>query len=263
MEEALQRHAHETAAVILEPLVQCAGGMRMYHPVYLRLLREACSRHQVHLIADEIAVGFGRSGRMFAWEWAYPPSKGPGNGADGSDRTSPDFLCLSKGITGGTLPLAAVLTNDQVYEAFYDDYASHKAFLHSHSYTGNPLACTAALATLELFEASDVLAANRRSSQLMWAAMSSLSSHRHVADLRQQGMILAVEMAKNPHKREPFPPQERRGLRVYRHGLEQGVLLRPLGNVIYLMPPYVISAEEIMRMCSVAIEGIELAARDG
>ena len=247
MEEALERHAHEVAAVIVEPLVQCAGGMRMYHPIYLRLLREACTRHGVHLIADEIAVGFGRTGRMFAHDWAG---------------TVPDMLCLSKGLTGGTMALAAVLTHEQVYEAFLGDYASQRAFLHSHSYTGNPIACTAALATLEVFEQDDWMARNQRSSALMWRFMSRLASHARVADVRQQGMILAVEMAKNPRKREPFPAAERRGLRVYRHGLENGVLLRPLGNVIYLMPPYVLSDEEIIRLCAVATDGIELATRD-
>lgn len=247
MEEALERHAGEVAAVIVEPLVQCAGGMRMYHPIYLRLLREACSRHGVHLIADEIAVGFGRTGRMFACDWAG---------------ITPDLMCLSKGLTGGTLPLSAVLCGDTIYEAFYDDYASYKAFLHSHSFSGNPLGCAAALATLELFEQSDVHSANRRLAALMWGAMTGLSSHRNVIDIRQQGMILAVELAKNPRKREPYPAEERRGLRVYRHGLERGVLLRPLGNVVYLMPPYTITPEQIVTMCEAAIEGIEVATRD-
>jgi len=244
MEAALERHAHETAAVIIEPLVQCAGGMRMYHPIYLRLLREACTRHGVHLIADEIAVGFGRTGRMFAHDWSG---------------TTPDFLCLSKGLTNGTLPLAVVMTTDRIYQAFDGDYASQKAFLHSHSYTGNPLACATALATLDIFEQQDWHARNRRSGALMWSLMAELSSHRNVMDVRQQGMILAVELAKNPRKREAYPAAERRGLRVYRHGLEQGVLLRPLGNVIYLMPPYVCSDEDLARMCQTAIEGIDLA----
>lgn len=246
METALERHAHETAAVIVEPLVQCAGGMRMYHPIYLRLLREACTRHGVHLIADEIAVGFGRTGRMFAHDWAG---------------TAPDFLCLSKGLTGGTLPLAAVMTTNVVYEAFYDDYAAQRAFLHSHSYTGNPLACAAALATLEIFEQQDWHARNRRSGALMWTLMAELSSHARVSDVRQQGMILAVELAKNPRKRESYPVAERRGLRVFEYGLTKGVLLRPLGNVVYLMPPYVITDEEIALMCQTAIDGIDHATR--
>jgi adenosylmethionine-8-amino-7-oxononanoate aminotransferase len=247
MDEALERHAGNVAAVIAEPLVQCAGGMRMYHPVYLKLLREACSQHGVHLIADEIATGFGRTGRMFACEWA---------------NITPDFMCLSKGLTGGTLPLACVLTRDEVYQAFYDDYASYKAFLHSHSYTGNPLVCAAALATLEIFASRDWLAHNRRQAMLMWAATADLRSHPHVAEVRQQGMILAIEMVKNARTREPYPAAERRGLRVYQHGLEQGVLLRPLGNVTYLMPPYVTSEEEIALACRVATEGVDRATAD-
>jgi adenosylmethionine---8-amino-7-oxononanoate aminotransferase len=164
MEDALARHADEVCAVIVEPLVQCAGGMRMYHPVYLTLLREACNRHGVHLIADEIAVGFGRTGRIWACDWAPPPPRE----ADAQPGISPDFLCLSKGITGGTLPLAVTLTRDAIFQAFYADYRSGKAFLHSHSYTGNPLACRAALATLDLFESEKPLATNRLLSDLMW-----------------------------------------------------------------------------------------------
>jgi adenosylmethionine-8-amino-7-oxononanoate aminotransferase len=246
MEEALQRHAGEVAAVILEPLVQCAGGMRMYHPVYLKLLREACTRHGVHLIADEIAVGFGRTGKLFASEWAG---------------ITPDFMCLSKGLTAGTLPLAAVLTKDEIYQAFYDDYGSYKAFLHSHSYTGNPLACTAALATLEIFAQENWLARNQSTAMLIWKLTGALRAHPRVAEVRQQGMILAIEMVKNVRTREPFAAAERRGLRVYEFGLQQGVLLRPLGNVIYLMPPYILGNEEIVLMCATAIEGVERATQ--
>jgi adenosylmethionine-8-amino-7-oxononanoate aminotransferase len=243
MEEALARHDGEIAAVIVEPLIQCAGGMRMYHPVYLKLLREACTRHKVHLIADEIAVGFGRTGRMFAWDWV-------------DNQTGPDFICLSKGITGGTLPLACVLTNEQIYQAFYDDYSSYRAFLHSHSYTGNPLACATALATLEVFASQDWMARNRRGAMLMWNATAELRSHPNVAEVRQQGMVLAVELVRNARTKEPYPAVERRGLRVYRYGLTRGVLLRPLGNVLYLMPPYVISDEEIALACQTLVEGV-------
>lgn len=257
MERALERHAYETAAVIVEPLVQCAGGMRMYHPVYLQLLREACDRHGVHLIVDEIAVGFGRTGRMFASEWVPPVV-----GADGQRRPfAADFMCLSKGLTGGTLPLAAVLTTEQVYQAFYEDYNAGKAFLHSHSYTGNPLACAAALATLEVFESRDWMAHNRSSGHLMWMSVGELLRHPNVADVRQQGMILAIELVKSARKREPYPAAERRGLHVYRHGLERGVVLRPLGNVIYFMPPFVVTPEEIALMAATAIEGIDKAVQ--
>jgi adenosylmethionine-8-amino-7-oxononanoate aminotransferase len=244
MERMLAEHADEVCAVIVEPLVQCAGSMRMYDPVYLSLLRDACDRYHVHLIADEIAVGFGRTGTLFACEQAG---------------ITPDFLCLSKGITGGYLPLSAVLTKESVYQAFYGDYATQKAFLHSHSYTGNALACTAGLATLDLFEMGDVLDCNRALSRRMGEAAAPFADHPHVAEVRQTGMILAIEMVKHKPSREPFDWRERRGLKVYRHGLERGVLLRPLGNVVYFMPPYVIKPEEIEFMAKVAWEGVGLA----
>lgn len=247
METALQRHAHEACAVVVEPLVQCAGSMRMYHPIYLSLLREACDRFGLHLIADEIAVGFGRTGTLFACEQAG---------------ITPDFMCLSKGLTGGYLPLAAVLTRQAVYQAFYDDYVTQKAFLHSHSYTGNPLGCRAALATLDLFGKTDVLGNNRQLAQYMADATAHFADHPHVAEVRQTGMILAIELVKEKASKEPYPWQERRGLRVYRHGLQRGVLLRPLGNVVYFMPPYIITPEEIGLMVGVASEGIQLAAVD-
>ena len=247
MEAALERYAHETAAVILEPLVQCAGGMRMYDPVYLSLLRAACDRHEVHLIADEIAVGFGRTGTMFACEQAG---------------IRPDFMCLSKGLTAGYLPLSAVVTTDAVYAAFYDEYVKLNAFLHSHSFTGNPLACAAALAGLEIFRTDDVLARNRALSARLGARARELEPHPHVAEVRQRGMIVAVELVRAKSSRTPYPWQERRGLRIYRHALERGVLLRPIGDVVYFMPPYVVTPEEIDLMVDVAREGIELATCD-
>ncbi|MDH3380335.1 MAG: adenosylmethionine--8-amino-7-oxononanoate transaminase [Gammaproteobacteria bacterium] len=247
MELLLEEHANTLCAVIVEPLVQCAGGMRMYHPVYLSLLRDACHRYQIHLIADECAVGFGRTGTLFACEQAG---------------ISPDFMCLAKGLTGGYLPLSAVLTTESVFEAFYDDYETHKAFLHSHSYTGNPLGCAAALASLELFNRHDTVNANRELSAAMAHATAHFAEHPHVAEVRQSGMILAVELVKNKSDRTPYPWQERRGLRVYRDALKHGVLLRPLGNVVYFMPPYVIQPDEIDLMANVAWRGIQIAVND-
>lgn len=244
MEAALERHHEEIAAVIVEPLVQCAGGMRMYDPVYLKLLRAACDRYGVHLIADEIAVGFGRTGTMFACEQAG---------------IRPDYLCLSKGLTGGYLPLSVVLTHESVYAAFYDEYVKLNAFLHSHSYTGNPLACAAANATLAIFREEPVLERNRATAKAMAAGVAHLQDHPHVAEIRQRGMILAIELVKDRATRTPFPWQERRGLRIYRHALERGALLRPLGTTVYFMPPYVIGPEEIGLLARVATEGIELA----
>jgi adenosylmethionine-8-amino-7-oxononanoate aminotransferase len=244
MEEALARHHQEVAAVIVEPLVQCAGGMRMYDARYLQLLREACNRHGVHLIADEIAVGFGRTGTMFACEQAG---------------IRPDYLCLSKGLTGGYLPLSVVLTTDVVYDAFYDEYVKLNAFLHSHSYTGNPLACAAANATLKIFREQPVIERNRDLARQMAASVAHLRDHAHVAEIRQRGMILAIELAQDRATRAPYPWQERRGLRIYRHALERGVLLRPVGTTLYFMPPYVIAPEEIELLARVATEGIGLA----
>ena len=244
MEAVLARHADEIAAVIVEPLVQCAAGMRMYDPIYLRLLREACDRYQVHLVADEIAVAFGRTGTLFACEQAG---------------ISPDLLCLSKGLTAGYLPLSAVMTTEPVYAAFYDEYTQLRAFLHSHSYTGNALACAAARACLEIFREEDVLGRNRRLAELMRECTAELADHPHVAEVRQRGMILAIELVRDRRTREPYPWQERRGLAVYRHGLERGVLLRPIGNVVYFMPPYVISEQEIEFLARVACEGIDKA----
>jgi adenosylmethionine---8-amino-7-oxononanoate aminotransferase len=244
MQAALEHHAKEVCAVIVEPLVQCAGGMRMYHPIYLRMLREACDRHGVHLIADEIATGFGRTGRMFACEWAG---------------IRPDIMCVSKGLTGGTMPLAATLATDAIYDAFYDEYKTGKAFLHSHSYSGNPLACAAALGALEILGQQDWMLHNRNLGHLMWMAVSGLLKHPNVSEVRQQGMIVAIELAQDAGKRTPFPREQRRGLKVYQHALGNGVLLRPLGDVIYFMPPYTINAEEIMLMAKAATEGIEHA----
>lgn len=244
MEALLAQQHAEISAVIIEPLVQCASGMRMHDPLYLRLLRALCDRYQVHLIADEIAVGFGRTGTLFACEQAG---------------ITPDFMILSKGLTGGFLPLAAVLTTDAMYRVFYDDYDKLSAFLHSHSYTGNPLACAAALATLDLFAQSDVIGENRRRAEVMQQAVSDLTDHPQVLEVRQRGMILAIEMIQDKVTRTPFPWQERRGVRAYEYALQHEVLLRPLGNVLYWLPPYVISEDEISLLADVTRQAIHAA----
>ncbi|WP_028238442.1 adenosylmethionine--8-amino-7-oxononanoate transaminase [Stutzerimonas azotifigens] len=247
MEQALAEHHREIAAVIVEPLIQGAGGMRMYHPIYLKLLREACDRYGVHLIHDEIAVGFGRTGTLFACEQAG---------------IRPDFLCLSKALTGGYLPLAACLTTEDVYQAFYDDYSTLRAFLHSHSYTGNPLACAAALATLDIFEQDRVIERNRALAERMASATAHLADHPQVGEVRQTGMALAIEMVADKASKAAYPWQERRGLKVYQHALTRGALLRPLGSVVYFLPPYVITPEQIDFLAEVATEGIDLATRE-
>lgn len=247
LEAIFEQHPGEICALILEPLVQCAGGMRMYHPAYLQRARAICDRHGAHLIADEIAVGFGRTGTFFACE---------------QGGISPDFLCLSKGLTGGFLPLSAVLTTASVYEAFLDD-SRERAFLHSHSYTGNPLGCAAALASLAIFDSDDVLARNRQTAARMAALAQPLADHPKVAEVRQAGMIVAFELVQDRATRRPFPAAERRGLHAYRYALDQGVVLRPLGDVLYWMPPYCIDEADLVTLATATARTIDAATASG
>jgi len=227
LDALLERHGEEVAAMIVEPLVQGAAGMRMYHPDYLRGVRERCDRHGVLLIADEIMTGMGRTGTMFACEQAG---------------IAPDLMCLSKGITGGFLPLSVVLATDAVYRAFYDDSGT-RAFLHSHSYTGNPLACRAALATLDLFEADDVIVANRALAARIDAMAAPLREQPWVRGWRRLGMIWAFEVEGAD---ATFPRA------VFAEALDRGLLLRPIGDTVYFMPPYSIGADEAEHMIRTA-----------
>ncbi len=220
LEAHLAEHAATTAALIVEPLVQGAAGMAMYHRVYLSRARELCTKYQVHLIADEIAVGFGRTGSMFACEQAA---------------VRPDFICLSKGITGGYLPLSAVLTTDEVYAAFWGD-ATARGFLHSHSYTGNPLACSAALAVLDIFEHDNVIAANRVRAIEFTRMLTELAGHPRVRHFRHLGMIWAFDVA------DATPGFS---ARFHQAALARGAFIRPIGSTVYVMPPYVTSADEM------------------
>lgn len=234
LEQYVAQYHSELAAFIIEPLVQCAAGMGMYHPVYLARAREICTKYEVHLIADEIAVGFGRTGTMFACEQAD---------------IKPDFICLSKGITGGYLPLSAVLTTDNVYQAFYHD-ATIKGFLHSHSYTGNPLACSAALATLAIFETDHVVQRNRETSALIVDKMQVLTD-LPVKHLRHQGMIFAFDVS---------TPNTQFSKQCYQAGINQGLLLRPIGNTVYFMPPYTITQAEIDFMINTTYDVVKVTA---
>jgi adenosylmethionine---8-amino-7-oxononanoate aminotransferase len=219
LETYVAQHHTELAAFIIEPLIQCAAGMGMYDAIYIKRAREICDQYHVHLIADEIAVGFGRTGTMFACEQA---------------QITPDFICLSKGITGGYLPLSAVLTTDEVYAAFYDD-STIKGFLHSHSYTGNPLACRAALATLAIFETDDVIRVNQQKKDMINEKMQVLT-HLPIKHLRNKGMIWAFDVNT---KQTAFATT------FYQEALQHGLLLRPIGKTVYFMPPYIINAVEM------------------
>ena len=174
---------------------------------------------------------------------------------------SPDFLCLSKGLTGGYLPLSVVLTTNDIYDAFYDDYVTLKAFLHSHSYTGNPLACAAALATLAIFKRQDTINRNRALIQKIEEQGKRFENHPHVGHVRQTGMIFAIEMVKEKSSKMAYPWQERRGLRAYQHALKNHVLLRPLGNVLYFMPPYIIEPDQIELVMEVMEKAAEMERR--
>ena len=234
LDEILKEKGSEISAFIIEPLVQGAGNMHMYHPIYIKKAKMLCEKYGIHLIADEIMVGFGRTGTMFACE---------------QSEVTPDFMTLSKGLTGGYLPLAVVMTTNDIYNAFYCDYSEQKAFLHSHSYTGNPLACAAALATIELFEATDVIGENRKKSAYILEKLQKFKSLKNVKEVRQTGMIAAIEL-------KGYKLEERIGLKVYQHGLDNGVLLRPLGHIVYFMPPYIITYEEIDKMIDTAYDAI-------
>lgn len=239
----LDEHAGEICALILEPRVQCAGGMRMHDPVYLQRARALCDVHGVMLIADEIATGFGRTGTLFACE---------------QSGVQPDLLCLSKGLTGGFLPLSAVLATQALYDGFLDD-SRERAFLHSHSYTGNPIACAAALATLDIFAEDDVLARNQRTAARMSTLAAEIGALPQVADARQAGMIVAFELCRDGNKTTPFDPTLRIGLRAYRAALARGVVLRPLGDVLYWMPPYCIDDDALSLLADVTRDAIHEA----
>ena len=227
LEQLFKKEHQHIAAIIIEPLVQCAGQMAMHAPEYLRLVKDLCNQYEIHLIADEIAVGCGRSGKFFACEHAG---------------IWPDFLTLSKGISGGYLPLSLCMTTNTIYRAFYSDKTQH-GFLHSHSYTGNPLACAAALASLEIFASDNILEKNVIGSQDLAKAFAWAKTESRIEHWRQQGMILAFDV-----KKESIKNTNSFALEMFNKGIEEGVLIRPIGNTVYVMPPYILSAEETMQM---------------
>jgi adenosylmethionine-8-amino-7-oxononanoate aminotransferase len=246
-ERVFVEHHTELVAVVIEPLVQAAAGMLMHPPGYLRGVRDLTRRYEVPLIADEVAVGMGRTGTMFACQ---------------QEGVTPDFLCLAKGLTGGYLPLAATLTTSAVWEAFLGRFDESKTFFHGHTYGGNPLGAAAALATLEVFDEERTLQQLPAKIARLAANLAPLAEHPHVGQVRKCGLIAGIELVQDRAARTPYPWQERRGHRVCEHALTEGVWLRPLGNVVVIMPPLAISNEQLDKICGAVARGIDAATRN-
>ncbi|WP_010233524.1 adenosylmethionine--8-amino-7-oxononanoate transaminase [Clostridium arbusti] len=243
MEKALEQYHEELCAIIIEPMVQCAAGMKIYSPMYLRKLRKACTFYDVHLIADEIAVGFGRTGKMFAC-----------NHAD----ISPDIMCLSKGISAGYMPMSVVMTTEDIYNAFYDDFSTLKAFIHSHTYSGNAMACAIACESLKIFNEENIIENNKIKSGIIRDLVTEKAGkNSFVGDMRQIGMITALELVKNKKTKEKFNWKKRTGYEIYKIALKNGLLLRPIGDVLYFMPPYVINEKDIEYMVNKCFHSID------
>jgi len=241
LEEQVATHEKELAAVILEPLIQGAAGMIPQPPGYLAKVREVTRRHGVLLIADEVATGFGRTGTMFACQ---------------QEEVSPDLMCLAKGITGGYLPLAATLATDEIYRAFLGDFAEFKAFFHGHTYSGNPLAAAVGVASLDIFARDRVLEALPPKIELLSRRLAEMATHPHVGDVRQRGLMAGLELVRDKETREPFPVARRTGHRVILEARKLGAILRPLGDVMVLMPPLSITPEELESLCRITSEAI-------
>ncbi|MCD1258720.1 adenosylmethionine--8-amino-7-oxononanoate transaminase [Paenibacillus athensensis] len=228
--QLFESSAHELAALIVEPMIQAAGGMVMYPAAYLQELRALCTQFGVHLIADEVAVGFGRTGRMFGCEHAG---------------IAPDFMCLSKGLTAGMLPLSATLCTKAVYDAFYDDYATQKMFTHGHSFTGNPIAAAVALESLAIFEDERVMDRVAAASGHLRDTVQRLAAYDGVAHIRSLGMVAAFDLLRSRKDGLRFDPAERIGFRAYKEGLREGLVLRPLGDTLYFWLPLITTPEQI------------------
>ena len=241
LERVLAEHHRRIAAMVVEPLVQAAAGMIVHPAGYLRGVRELTRRYDVLLIADEVAVGMGRTGKMFACE---------------HEDVAPDLLCLAKGLTGGYLPLAATLTTDEIWRAFLGTYAESKTFFHGHTYGGNPLGAAAALATLEVFEEEQTLARLPQKIARLGEHLERIAKLPHVGHVRQCGLIAGIELVRDRATKEPYPWEEKRGLRVCDHARTEGVLLRPLGNVIVIMPPLAVSLDQLDKIAGAVERGI-------
>lgn len=228
---AFEKFADETCAIIVEPLLQGSAGMRIYPSAYLKKLREVCDQYNVILIADEIATGFGRTGKIFACDHA---------------EISPDIMCLSKGLTGGYMPMSITVTSQKIYDAFYDDYLKGKAFMHSHTYSGNPLGCSAALAVLKILREENILEkAQETEKYLHENLLNVFGKHPYLGEIRHLGLINAIELVENPETKRAFDPKLRIGYQIYKDALKLGLILRPLGDVLYFNPPLNITRSEI------------------
>ncbi len=247
-EKTFARYGQEASAMLVEPLLQGSAGMKIYPPLYLKKLREICNKYNVHLIADEIATGFGRTGKMFAF---------------GHAGVSPDIMCLSKGLTGGYMPMALFVTTQKIYDAFYADYNTGKAFMHSHTYSGNPLACSAANAVLDVLEDGTVLnKAHENAIYFNNIINEKFLNHKNVGEVRHIGLINAIELVKNKTAKEPFDSKLRTGYQIYKKALKRGVILRPLGDVIYFNPPLIIEQKEMDYAVNTAFESMNEVLSD-
>ena len=242
VEKILEKHADQIASIIIEPLVQAAGGMIIYPAEYLTKLKKLCYKYNILLIDDEVAMGFGRTGKMFAFEHA---------------EIVPDMICLAKGITAGYLPLSVTMTSDKIYQAFYDDYEKMKTFFHGHSFTGNPLAASIAVENLKIFEEEKIIESLQPKIKKLKIELEKFKELECVGDIRHIGMIGAVEIVKNKETKEPYAFEERIGSKIYKEALKRGAILRPLGSVIYFMPPYAITEEEIGQLTDIAFESLK------
>ncbi len=241
-ERQIRTRRDELVAVVMEPLVQGAAGILVHPPGYLRHIRELCDRHDVPLIADEVAVGFGRTGTLFACE---------------QEQVSPDILCLAKGITGGYLPVGATLVKEQIYEAFLGQPWEGRTFYHGHTYTGNALGCAVGLRSLQLFEERNLLANVAQCTEVLRERMSILEGHPHVAEVRQRGVMVGIELVRDRDQLVPYGADQRVGHQVTLEARRRGVIIRPLGDVVVLMPAPAMPVSAVQRLCDVVLESID------
>ena len=241
-ERTIQKYASVTAAIIIEPLVQGAAGMLLQPPGYLKKIRELCSTYGILMIADEVATGFGRTGKMFACE---------------HEGVEPDILCIAKGLTGGYLPLAATLTTNEIYQGFLGEYGEFKTFFHGHTYTGNPLACAAALASIDLFKKEKTLTKLQPKIKLLSKELAAFQTFAHVGEVRQRGFMVGIELVKDKTTGEPYPVENKIGIKVALECRNQGLIIRPLGNVIVLMPPLSITPRDLKQMVHIVSSAIQ------